>query len=289
MKKIFVLLICICLVFMLVSCGVKITPNEPYDMNGGVVMGDYKEINFTIASYNIKGGEATTHSVTKIKDNLEAKSVDIAGLQEVDHLSDRTGKKDFLSIFKNNSSLKNISYFPIELQGFGDSYGIATISKNKIERTHSFKLPYPYEYEKPRVEKRIITRSLITIDGVQIAFYNTHFSYEEVKMSNGISLRGAQFKYLLELLNSDPSPYKIVTGDFNVLSFNEFKQLREKGYNTVNNEQNTLNTYRGSDSSFRAIDNIIYSDRLEVLSCSMTEDECSDHNMLYAQFKTKYD
>lgn len=286
MKKIFVALICICLVFVLVSCGSKITPNEPYDMKEGVVMGEYKEIDFTIASYNIKGGEATIDSVTRIKNNIEDKNIDVAGLQEVDHLSKRTDKKDFLSIFKNNSSLKNVSYFPVELQGFGDTYGIATISKSNIERSHSFKLPYPYEYEKPQVEKRIVTRSLITINGVQIAFYNTHFSYEDIKMSNGISLREEQFKYLLQLLDSDPSPYKIVTGDFNVVSFEEFKLLKDNGYNIVNNENKTFNTYRGSDVSFRAIDNIIYSARLEVVSCGMTEDDCSDHNMVYAKFKT---
>ena len=51
------------------------------------------------------------------------------------------------------------------------------------------KLPYPYEYEKSDVEKRIIMRTLITINGVQIAFYNTHLSYEEVKLDNGISFK----------------------------------------------------------------------------------------------------
>ncbi len=286
MKKLLVIIICFCLVFVLVSCGNKITPNEPYDMNDGVILGEYKEMEFTVCSYNIKGGEATIEYVTKIKDNIESVGADIAGLQEVDNMSNRTGKKDFLSIFKNNSYLSNVAYFALDLQNFGDSYGLAEVCKNKFDKTHSFKLPYPYNYEKPEVEKRIIIRSLVTINGVQIAFYNTHLSYEEVKMDNGTSLRKAQFEYILELLNSDPSKYKVITGDFNVLNFSEYDTLLANGFKITNNLNKIYNTYRGDDSSFKAIDNIIYSDNLQLIFSDMLEDNCSDHNMLYAKFKT---
>ncbi len=286
MKKVFVLIVCVCLVCLLVSCGRKIIPNEPFDMVDGVIVEEYKEMEFTVCSYNIKGGEATTLSISKIKDNLQSVRADIAGLQEVDHLSNRTNKQDFLSIFKEQSSFANVAYFPIDLQGFGDTYGLAQISKTKLSKSHSFKLPYPYEYEKVEVEKRIVIRSLVIINGVQIAFYNTHLSYENVKMPNGKSVRETQFEYLLELLNSDPCPYKVVTGDFNVESFAEYELFENNGYNIVNNQNSKFDTYRGEDSAFRAIDNIIYSNRLELKMCDMLEDNCSDHNMLYAKFKT---
>lgn len=129
-------------------------------------------------------------------------------------------------------------------------------------------------------------RTLIKINGVQIAFYNTHLSYEEVKLDNGISLREAQFDYILQLLKSDPCPYKIVTGDYNVLGFYEFSKLLDNGYSIVNNQNKIYDSYRGDDCNFKAIDNIIYSDNLELISSGMKEDDCSDHNMLYAKFKT---
>lgn len=286
MKKVFVVILCVCLVVCLVACGRKITPNEEYDLSDGVVFEEYQEMEFTICSFNIKGGEASISSVTKIKDNIQSIGADIAGLQEVDNLSNRTDKQDFLAIFKNNSNLANVQYFPIDLQGFGETYGLAQVSKTKFTKSHSFKLPYPYKYEKPEVEKRIVMRSLLVINDVQVSFYNTHFSYEEVKMSNGKSLRAVQFEYLLDLLESDPCPYKVVTGDFNVLSFDEFELLKNKGYDIVNNKDNCLNTYRGDDVNFKALDNIIYSSRLKLVKSDMLEDDCSDHNMLYATFKT---
>lgn len=281
-----VLLIIVTLSFTFASCmGQEITPNEPYDMADGIQSGEFKEIYFTVASYNIKGGDATVESIKEINKNIEDIGADIAGLQEVDNLSKRSGKKDFLGIFKEGE-LRNVSYFPLMLKGYGNTYGIASISKTPFTRTHAFKLPYPYKYEKNSVEKRIIMHSLVTIDGVQIALYNTHLSYEDVAMPDGNDLRAAQMQFILELLNSDPCPYKIVTGDFNVLNFQEFDIFTDNGYKIVNNSQNKFDTYRGSDIDFLAIDNIIYSDNLQLQDCGTNDSDSSDHNMLYAKFLT---
>ncbi len=54
----------------------------------------------------------------------------------------------------------------------------------------------------------------------------------------------------------------------------------------MNNQNKIYDSYRGDDCNFKAIDNIIYSDNLELISSGMKEDDCSDHNMLYAKFKT---
>ncbi len=81
-------------------------------------------------------------------------------------------------------------------------------------------------------------------------------------------------------------PYKIVTGDLNVLGFYEFSKLLDNGYSIVNNQNKIYDSYRGDDCNFKAIDNIIYSNNLELISSGMKEDDCSDHNMLYAKFKT---
>ena len=286
MKKVIPIILLVAILATFAACnGAAITPNEHYDMSDGLLTNEYKEITFTVASYNIKGGEATVESVSGINQNLMDMGVDIAGLQEVDNFSKRSGKKDFLGIFRSGK-LSNISFCPLMLKGFGDTYGLATISRTPFTRSHPFKLPYPYKYEKSNVEKRIITRTLILINGMSIAFYNTHLSYEEIAVANGKSLRSAQFDFILALLDSDPCPYKIVTGDFNVLSFEEFDTLTENGYNIVNNSANKFDTYRGDDAEFLALDNIIYSSSLALLSSGANNSDYSDHNMLYATFKT---
>lgn len=289
MKKLISIFLIIAIAVTLVSCmGQAITPNEPYDMSDGIENLPYKEITFTVATYNVKGGDATIESMKGINDDIIGVNADIAGLQEVDNFSKRSGKKDFLGIFKEGV-INNVSFFPLMLQDYGDTYGIAAISKTPFSRTHSFKLPYPYEYEKRDVEKRIISRLLVSIDGVQIAFYNTHLSYEEVAMPDGQSLRAAQMHFILELLESDPCPYKVVTGDFNVLNFKEFDIITHDGkYKTVNNSQNKFDTYKGHDVDFFAIDNIIYSASLQLQFSGMNDSNCSDHNMLYATFKTDF-
>lgn len=282
-----ILILCVCLIGLLSACNKRVVFEHRWiDLSEGVEFAEYKEMEFTVCSYNIKGGEATMQSVTKIKDNIESVGADIAGLQEVDHLSNRTGKADFLSIFENQSKLSNVEYLSTDLPGFGNTYGLAQVSRNSFTKTQKFNLPYPYEKQTSKVENRIVMRSLVKINGVQVAFYNTHLSYEEETMKYGETLRSAQLDYILLLLQSDPCPYKVVTGDFNVLSFDEYYRFQQMGYSIVNNADNKFDTYRGKDSNFNAIDNIIYSSNLQLLSSGMLEDNCSDHNMLYARFKT---
>lgn len=50
--------------------------------------------------------------------------------------------------------------------------------------------------------------------------------------------------------------------------------------------QNKFDTYKGHDVDFFAIDNIIYSASLQLQFSGMNDSDCSDHNMLYATFKT---
>ena len=84
MKKIVTFTVILVLALTLSACsGEAITPNEPYDMNDGIEMGEYKE-------------------------NIVNVGADIAGLQEVDHLSERSGKKDFLQIFREGV-MNNVS------------------------------------------------------------------------------------------------------------------------------------------------------------------------------------
>ena len=70
-KKLLIIILCFSFCLVLSSCGRKITPNEPFDLADGVVYEGYKAMEFTVCSYNIKGGEATIESIYKVKENIE--------------------------------------------------------------------------------------------------------------------------------------------------------------------------------------------------------------------------
>ena len=88
-------------------------------------------------------------------------------------------------------------------------------------------------------------------------------------------------------MQSDPSPYKVLTGDFNISSFDDLAPFFDSDdYALFINPDNALATFSG-DSSFRSIDNIIYTCKtLQLTGGEVVETDLSDHYMVTASFKT---
>ena len=185
-------------------------------------------------------------------------------------------------------NLKESFFSPTMTREFGDYYGLMTASKYKADDTLSLFLPYPGENYKLGIEPRIVTRYLVTIGGVQIAVYNTHLDFTDEQL-NGNLLRLEQMKFIIELMDSDPCPYKVLSGDFNVADMDEFSVFGESGkYAMLVTPSNPLPTFRSGDGKESSIDNIIYtSDTMELTKGGVTRSDYSDHFMLYATFKTK--
>lgn len=243
------------------------------------------ETTFTVASYNVWSGGNTLENEYAIADQLDDYGVDIAGLQEVD-TDDFDRRGGGFTTALTSGALVNKHFTPAKTYSMGDKYGIMTTTSHSIADAQYAMLPYPYSYISAQMEPRMVQRTLIDVDGVRIAFYNTHLDYTGTQV-DGRVLRELQVEFIFELMQSDPSPYKVLTGDFNISSFDDLAPFFDSDdYALFINPDNALATFSG-DSSFRSIDNIIYTCKtLELTGGEVVETDLSDHYMLTASFKT---
>ena len=280
----------ICVVFtaaltavLLVSC-LPMPEMPEFDSERGVDAAR-GETTFTVASYNVWSGGNTLENEYAIAAQLDDYGVDIAGLQEID-TDDFDRRGGGFTTALTSGSLVNKHFTPAKAYSMGDKYGIMTTTSHAIADAQYAMLPYPYSYISAQMEPRMVQRTLIDVDGVRIAFYNTHLDYTGTQV-DGRLLRELQVEFIFELMQSDPSPYKVLTGDFNIASFDDLAPfLDSDDYALFINPDNALATFSG-DSSFRSIDNIIYTCKtLELTDGEVVATDLSDHYMVTASFKT---
>ena len=243
------------------------------------------ETTFTVASYNVWSGGNTLENEYAIAAQLDDYGVDIAGLQEVD-TDDFDRRGGGFTTALTSGALVNKHFTPAKAYSMGDKYGIMTTTSHTIADAQYAMLPYPYSYISAQMEPRMVQRTLVDVDGVRIAFYNTHLDYTGTQV-DGRLLRELQVEFIFDLMQSDPSPYKVLTGDFNISSFDDLAPFFDSDdYALFINPDNALATFSG-DSSFRSIDNIIYTCKtLQLTGGEVVETDLSDHYMLTASFKT---
>ena len=243
------------------------------------------ETTFTVASCNVWSGGNTLENEYAIADLLDDYGVDIAGLQEVD-TDDFDRRGGGFTTALTSGALVNKHFTPAKAYSMGDKYGIMTTTSHAIADAQYAMLPYPYSYISAQMEPRMVQRTLVDVDGMRIAFYNTHLDYTGTQV-DGRLLRELQVEFIFALMQSDPSPYKVLTGDFNIASFDDLAPfLDSDDYALFINPDNALATFSG-DSSFRSIDNIIYTCKtLELTDGKVVATDLSDHYMVTASFKT---
>lgn len=174
-KKLFVILSALLILFTFSLAACKDVPqNGEYDIAAGVT-GVRGDIEFTVVSYNLHSGGATQEMMDKAREQIDASGADIAGLQEVDRDgSGRAGDKMISTL--TSGAMNNYFFAPTMSYFFGEDYGIMTTTRHEMAGSFSLFLPFPYEHltlSNALIEPRVVTRTLITIDGVQVAAYNT--------------------------------------------------------------------------------------------------------------------
>lgn len=153
----------------------------------------------TLASFNIAAGRGP--NLEAISNQMNEYGVHIAGLQEIDV---NTGRNNYDMLARLASyGVYPYTSFAKAIDFSGGQYGIGTVSSLPILEESS------ESYQAAIGENRVWQRSLVEKDGKQIAFYNTHMSYENQ------SIRRQQMMELIEAVNNDPAEYKAITGDFN--------------------------------------------------------------------------
>lgn len=226
----------------------------------------------TLASFNIAAGRGP--NLEAISDQMNNYGVVIAGLQEIDV---NTGRNNFDMLARLASyGVYPYTSFAKAIDFSGGQYGIGTVSSLPIlEESNA-------SYKAAIGENRVWQRSLVEKDGKQIAFYNTHMSYENQ------SIRRQQMLELIAAVNADPAEYKAITGDFNADQENSEFFVFLDDFNLTNGHDGTWHTtYNQIDSTMKvySIDNIITTKNLRLVDMGVVDNKLSDHNMLWGTFQ----
>ncbi len=221
---------------------------------------------FTAVSYNIKCASLTDFDISFAANDIKAVGADIAGLQEIDRMTERNG---YIDVMPAASSLSGMDYFGFfgAMPYRGGEYGIGFLSKYKPMNQSFHALP-----SMPGLEPRIFCSVQLNIQNKNICFINTHLSYENEKIQR------LQLKALGEYLSALNMPF-VVTGDFNTDNFVLFDDLGIP-VSLLNNNDRYYPSFYPSNT---AIDNIIISKSLKFIKTGMYTAACnSDHYMIYA-------
>ncbi len=262
-------------------------------------------VTLTVGTFNI---DAKSQPDVSAQSKLMAdNNVEILGIQEVDNNTIRNN----YNMAETFASDPYTDYFYTNAIGFqGGEYGIATISKFEIKESESTEL-FSAEFkgkeladelkeaymnnnpddqatvdaldavsEKGPIEPRCFQRVLIEKEGKEIAFYNTHLSWEDQ------SLRKQQMKALIKALDEDSCAYKIIVGDFNADQATEEFDIFTENYSISNGKDGEwLDTFNGEDDSMQvfSVDNVIVSQNITINHVSMIENTLSDHNPMVVE------
>ena len=223
---------------------------------------------FSCGSSKFKCSPTEEDFTNLIKNN----KIDIIGLQEAKtsvYLLSKKAKeksdKSIINIGKKSGLKYNYITSPSNVN--------AILSRYKFKSRKTVKLSICHE-------RRALSKTIININGVDISYYNTHFSYQDdcpkVHMEN-----------VVEVLKKDSNPI-ILTGDFNKVSDENYKQYLEPlGFIVAANDtkyhrQDGKNSYM--DSVF-----ILPKKHIEVVDSKTiaTYRKYSDHNLVVATMFTK--
>ena len=230
----------------------------------------------TIATYNIYGWGYP--DLGEINDKLEIIDADVAGLQEANYRFDGTGQAQQIS------TLGTYPYYAFK-EGYGSDTvwgGSTIISKYPLTNVGG------ENYQVNDDTNRSYVKATIQIDDKEIAIYNTHIVWlEDPKLY--AEYKEAQINELIAAVNNDPTPYKIITGDFNTDQSKEELDQLLLNFNGANGWNNVWFETGELDSSMKigCIDHIFTTTNIEFTDINTLEGNPSDHDILYANLKLK--
>ncbi len=269
----------------------------------------------TVGTFNIDAKVVGDHVAQR--QLMADAGVDIFGVQEVNHDNRRFADKGIASynpLPDFQQAPFGYVYYGNAIDFAGGGYGIATVSRTALSDESTTKLVSTpeaaqfadefaqiyrnYDPTKPEtvaaldamgepggiaergaLEPRIFTRVVIEHDGRQVAFYNTHLSWES------IDLRRQQMEQLRDAMKADPVPYRIAVGDFNAdQSRSEFDLWRADFHLANGGDDQWFDTFAGHDESMKvnSIDNIIVSKNVSISGVRALDTTLSDHRPLVA-------
>lgn len=223
-----------------------------------------------IATYNIAASRGV--DTTAIGEVLKKQDIDIVGFQEVDKNTDRN-KRDMLKEIADTAGFDY--YFRKNIDYQNGEYGIGLAADGDLENEHGENL------ESGGYEGRGWQCAQVQVGDKTVSVYNTHLTWEDPK------IREEQMKTVFDVMDEDPTEYKILTGDFNAQESNDEFDVYLRNYLIANGKDGEwLDTYIPFDATMKtnAIDNIITTRNIKIHKVEATEEENvgSDHRLLVA-------
>lgn len=159
----------------------------------------------TILAYNIHHGEDVNGNVDlrQIADVIRKANADVVALEEVDSLTNRTGKIDQLQEIARLTGMQY--FFGKNMDYDGGGYGVGILTKLPIKKTFVTRLPN-FPGSEPRVAA---TAELTLANGRSLLFTAIHLDYVDNPAE-----RIQQAKKLLEVFSKLHIP-SVLAGDFN--------------------------------------------------------------------------
>ena len=262
-----------CCTVSLRNCVLTAKNDETIDYLVGQNISLVKTFNVKVATFNICKAEygATKYKdYTKIVAAIKASGAEIIGLQEVDYKTKRTGYVDQAAEIARLAGYSYYKFFKaIDLDGGG--FGVAIISKHRIENWDQINLP------SGTGEQRILARATIRVHNELINFFVTHLSYNGEPGTD----RAPQFAAVANKIAN----YKnvILTGDFNTEDWPQFNPIVNKGFLLVSkSDSDKTGTHYVDGYGYLALDNIVHSKIFTASGRNFIDNGASDHRLLYA-------
>ena len=221
-----------------------------------------------VATFNIAA--TRNASIAELSSEMQEYGIELAGIQEVDINTSRN-PIDMMEEFMNAGYFTD-NHFQKAIDYGGGEYGIGILSTSALRDKSGGAL-----ISEGISEARAYARAVYTTaDGKEIAFYNTHLTHENK------DARQQQLAQVLQIMDEDPAEYKVLTGDFNTDTDVSENYPMLKNYDIANGYDGTWYPTCDEELGSRAIDNIIVSRNIEIVSVGMDQNLLSDHHMLYA-------
>ncbi len=231
---------------------------------------------YTIMTYNIASahtffGYAETGKATldlvKSADVIKSFCPDVCGLNEVDNLTERSGKVDQIGFYKKHLGMNGLFCKTIDLPG--GEYGNGFLTRFPVLDSEIIHIP---DVEKNNYEHRTIFKVKVDVDGKTVTFLQVHSGLTDAEKNNCVDK-------LCEIIDSIDTPI-ILMGDFNMTpDFPALSKIRQRLFDTSplfkNGLFDTYGTYPGCTKLH--IDYIFVSKQIKPLSLTTLDTMASDH------------
>ena len=218
-------------------------------------------VNLKVATWNLGRYGKTSQSSASVQANyFKLQNIDIAGFQEARPYSGSMATP--LNTYVSITGLGHYRYHETPA-------GNAVLSKYSIISAQNKSLT-------SCAESRGLTKVVIRVNGVDISFYTTHFSYQS-------RCHQVHAESLASLVKNDPNP-QIITGDFNIHNNDVLTPALGSNYKIV--AYDTISKYYTDSILIKATDaNGKVRIRLKNFDVLKTNGVYTDHNMVVANLE----